>query len=62
MGVTAILAQTINTCLAGGYEAPVFAVRTCIGRADDPSTGKSYYLVEVESVLELEEDSWCPPW
>ena len=53
VGVSAILAQTINTCLARRYEAPVFAVRSCIGRADDPATGKSYYLVEVESVLAM---------
>jgi len=53
VGVSAILAQTINTCLARRYEAPVFAVRSCIGRADDPAAGKSYYLVEVESVLAM---------
>ena len=53
VGVTAILAQTINTCLASRYAAPVFVVRSCIGVADDPATGKSYYLVEVESVLAL---------
>jgi hypothetical protein len=53
VGVTTVLAQTIHTCLATRYEAPVFTVRTCIGRADDPATGKSYYLVEVESVLAL---------
>jgi hypothetical protein len=53
VGVTAVLAQTINTCLASRYEAPAFVVRSCIGRADDPATGKSYYLVEVETVLDL---------
>ena len=53
VGVTAILAQTINTCLARRYEAPSFVVRSCIGMADDPATGKSYYLVEVESVVAL---------
>ena len=53
VGVTVVLAQTINTCLASQYEAPVFAVRTCIGRADNPASGKSYYLIEVESVLAL---------
>lgn len=52
-GVTAVLAQTINTCLAEAYEAPPFVVRSCIGRADDPASGKSYYLVEVESVVSL---------
>jgi len=57
VGVTAVMAQTINTCLADAYEAPAFVVRSCIGRADDPSTGKSYYLVEVDSVLALVKDS-----
>lgn len=53
LGVTTVLAQTINTCLATAYDAPVFHVRSCIGRADDLLHGKSYYLVEVESVLAL---------
>jgi dsDNA-specific endonuclease/ATPase MutS2 len=33
VGVTAILAQTLNTCLASEYYAPVFNVRSCIGRS-----------------------------
>jgi DNA mismatch repair ATPase MutS len=53
VGVTMILAQTINTRLATEYDAPVFAVRSCIGRTDDLVAGKSYYLVEVEAVLAL---------
>jgi hypothetical protein len=53
VGVAAVLAQTIHTCLASEYEAPVFAVRSCIGRADDLVAGKSYYIVEVEALLEL---------
>jgi len=48
-----VLAQTIHTCFARSYEAPVYQVRSCIGRADDLLAGKSYYLVEVESVLSL---------
>ena len=47
------MAQTINTCLAASYEAPVLAVRSCIGRSDDLLTGRSYYIAEVESLLEL---------
>ena len=35
VGVNAILAQTIDTCLARTYAAPVFVVRSCIGRSDD---------------------------
>jgi hypothetical protein len=51
VGVNAILAQTINTCLATMYEAPMLRVQSCIGRADDLMAGKSYYIVEVEQVL-----------
>ena len=53
VGVNVVLAQTLNTCLARAYDAPVYRVRSCIGRADDLVSGKSYYLVEVESVLAL---------
>jgi len=53
VGVNAILAQTLNTCLAGEYEGPVVDVRSCIGRSDDLIAGKSYYLVEVEALLGL---------
>ncbi|HEX5109775.1 MAG TPA: hypothetical protein VFV95_15090 [Vicinamibacterales bacterium] len=53
VGVTAVLAQTINTCLAVRYEAPEFVVRSCIGRADDLQSGKSYYFAEVESVVSI---------
>jgi DNA mismatch repair ATPase MutS len=53
VGVTTVLAQTLNTCLATQYDAPFFNVRTCIGRSDDLVTGKSYYIAEVESLLGL---------
>jgi hypothetical protein len=60
VGVNVVLAQTINTCFARTYDAPVYQVRTCIGRADDLIAGKSYYLVEVESVLGLVNASERP--
>jgi hypothetical protein len=53
VGVSAVLSQTVNTCFAQEYDAPVFHVRSCIGRADDLLAGRSYYIVEVESLLEL---------
>ena len=53
IGVNVVLAQTINTCMAGSYEAPLFRVRSCIGREDDLLSGKSYYIVEVEAMLAL---------
>ena len=53
VGVTIVLAQTLNTCPAGAYSSPRLRVRSAIGRSDDLMTGKSYYLVEVEAILEL---------
>jgi hypothetical protein len=57
LGVNAVLAQTINTCLATAYDAPAVHVRSCIGRADDLLHGKSYYQVEVEAVMALVQAS-----
>jgi DNA mismatch repair ATPase MutS len=53
IGVNVVLAQTIATSLASRHEAPVFSVRSCIGRSDDLVGGKSYYLAEVEALLGL---------
>jgi hypothetical protein len=60
IGVNIVLAQTVHTVLARTYEAPVYHVRSCIGRSDDLMAGKSYYLVEVESVLALVHASRRP--
>lgn len=60
VGVNAVLAQTINTCLAREYRAPIFQVRSCIGRADDILTGTSYYIGEVVALLELVRASAGP--
>jgi DNA mismatch repair ATPase MutS len=57
IGVATVMAQTLNTCLAAEYEAPVFTLRSCIGRANDLLTGRSYYITEVESLLGLVEAS-----
>lgn len=53
VGVNVVLAQTLNTVLAESYEAPELVVRASIGRNDDLSSGKSYYLAEVESIGSL---------
>src|SRR5688572_33307366 len=52
LGVNAVLAQTINMCLARDYRAPIFHVRSCIGRSDDLIRGTSYYVAEVEALLD----------
>ena len=46
--------------LAAEYAAPVFNVRSSIGRSDDLLSGKSYYIAEVESLLGLVEASSNP--
>jgi len=51
IGLAAVLAQTIHTCTAAGYDAPRLRVRSCIGRGDSLLEGKSYYLDEVEAVV-----------
>jgi len=51
VGVTVVMAQSINTCFADEYRAPVMVVQSCIGRSDELIAGKSYYIVEVEEVL-----------
>ena len=53
VGVNAILAQTLNTCLATAYRAPVFTVRSVIRRSDDLLAGKSYYRDEIDAVIAL---------
>ena len=53
IGVTTVMAQTLNTCLAAKYEAPILRVRSSIGRSDDLLSGTSYYLAEVEALLDL---------
>lgn len=60
IGVSAVMAHTLNTCLAGEYEAPVLNVRSCIGRADDLLAGKSYYAMEVEVLVGLVRASASP--
>jgi DNA mismatch repair ATPase MutS len=63
IGVNAVLAQTINTCLAKEYRATFFHVKTLIGRKDNIIEGKSYYLDEINALLRiinaLEKDIPC---
>ena len=53
LGVNALLAQTIATCPATAYRAPFCRVLTSLSLADNLPTGKSYYLVEAETMREL---------
>ncbi len=53
VGVAVLMAETLNTAPAQRYVGPSRMVRSCIGRADDLLSGRSYYLTEVERVLAL---------
>lgn len=52
IGANAVLAQTIATVRASSYRAPCFRIITSISRTDDIITGKSFYFVEAERILE----------
>jgi len=53
IGVNAVLAQTINTCLAKEYLTSFFHIMTLIGRKDNVIEGKSYYLDEIYALLRI---------
>ena len=53
LGVNAILAQTIDTCLAAFYTANYFRIISLISETDSLMEGKSYYLVQAEQLLRI---------
>ena len=53
IGLGAVLGQTLHTVCAARWCGPRMCVRSAIGRGDSVIEGKSYYLAEAESVLEL---------
>lgn len=53
VGLNSVLAQTIYTCIATKFEAPLLRVISSVERQDNLLHGKSYYLAEVESVLRI---------
>jgi len=53
LGLAAVLARTLDTCPATSWTGPAFTVRSLIGRNDDLATGKSYYQVEAEGVVDM---------
>lgn len=53
IGVNALFAQTIFTCLAERYRGSYFKILSSISPSDDLLVGKSYYLGEAEAVLRI---------
>ncbi|WP_168198218.1 MutS-related protein [Crassaminicella thermophila] len=62
IGVNAIFAQTIYTCLANKYRTSFYNIVSSVSLNDDLIKGKSYYLCEAEAiykVLNICEKSSC---
>ncbi len=53
IGVNALLAQTIHTCLADNYQMPFMKIVSSLNITDNILEGKSYYLSEIESILRI---------
>jgi len=53
VGVNALFAQTICTCLAKKYLGSFFRVISSISKSDDIGEGKSFYFTEAERLLKL---------
>lgn len=53
VAVNAILAQTIHTCLAKRYEAPILRIYSSMALKDDLVGGQSYYMVEIRSIKRI---------
>lgn len=51
--VNAILAQTLHTCAADVYRAPLFSVYSSMALRDDISGGESYYIVEIKALKRI---------
>lgn len=51
--VNAILAQTLHTCTADVYRAPLAAVYSSMALRDDISGGESYYIVEIKALKRI---------
>lgn len=53
VGINALFAQTICTCLAKSYSGSYFKLLSSISPSDNLLVGKSYYLGEAEAVLRI---------
>lgn len=59
VAVNALLAQTIHTCAAKHYCAPVFRIYSSMSLKDDLSGGDSYYMVEIKSIKRILDQVKC---
>ena len=53
VAINALLAQTIHTCTADAWEAPLFRIFSSMSLRDDLESGDSYYVVEIKSLKRI---------
>lgn len=53
VAISAVMAQTIHTCPASYYEAPVFRIYSSMSLKDDLLSGDSYYMAEIKSIKRI---------
>lgn len=53
VAVNVLFAQTIHTCPAVYYEAPVFRIYSSMSLKDDLLSGDSYYMAEIKSIKRI---------
>lgn len=53
VAMCSLLAQTIHTCPAGRYAAPVLRIYSSMSLKDDLLGGQSYYMVEIRSIKRI---------
>ena len=53
VAVNAVLSQTIHTCLAERYDAPIMRIYSSMSLKDDLLGGQSYYMVEISSIKRM---------
>ena len=51
--LNAVLAQTVHTCTAESYRAPLYRIFTSMALRDDLAGGDSYYIVEIKSLKRI---------
>lgn len=50
VAINAILAQTIHTCAAAGYQGGLYKIYSSMALRDDLMAGDSYYIVEIKAL------------
>lgn len=53
VALNAVLAQTIHTCMADRYRAPLYHVYSSMALRDDLESGESYYIVEIKALKRI---------